>query len=113
QGPPGSSARRRLYPAAMPDVTENAQRRRIKHPTNRLQAFAALPALTQFRALSGGHTPISSLHWLRSTTSIQGTCCDDQLNSLRKAKSHKKEYGSTSICTRTFDGSFTRLIQAA
>ncbi len=60
------------------------------HSIFRCEKRNGSPAIKGTGALSGGHTPVSSLHWLRSTTPIQGTCCGDQLNSLRQGYSQKK-----------------------
>src|SRR2546421_9420069 len=66
-------------------MIENAGMRFAQNATNRMQALALLPALPEFRALRRAkpNTMILSPHAHRSTTSLQGTCCDDQLRSPR------------------------------
>src|SRR5258708_14034595 len=64
-------------------MSENAGRRLAKNAANRLQAVAPFPTFPELCALpcAKSNTIIRSLHAHRSTSSRQGTCCDDQLRS--------------------------------
>src|SRR6266700_2115106 len=68
-------------------MSENAGRRLAKNAANRLQAVAPFPTFPELCALpcAKSNTIIRSLHAHRSTSSRQGTCCDDPLRSPLRA----------------------------
>ena len=90
----GSSPDRRHDPSARADMCKNAGRRLAKDAPDRLQALTLLPTLPQLRALHCGkpNSTILPLHHPRSTPSLQGTCCVDQLRAPheRDARLHRR-----------------------